>query len=138
MKTRVLCAGCLVLLAAVSVCGQTKVSGTLKCDKPEPRYSIEVGDRPGHVMVLEKQTCTWAEPMSLGSDKSKDGQSVATLDSGCDGYASRWKRHTCEHYGERRQVDRHLSIYDATERWQIRGGAWNVVVHRWDREAQRT
>jgi len=80
MTTRVLFAGCFVLLAAVSVCGQTKVSGTLKCDKPEPRYSIEVGDRPGHMMVLEKQTCSWAEPMSLGSDKSKDGQSVATLD----------------------------------------------------------
>jgi hypothetical protein len=80
MTTRILFAGCLALLAAVSVSGQTKVSGTLKCDKPEPRYSIEVGDRPGHMMVLEKQTCAWAEPMSLGSDKSKDGQSVATLD----------------------------------------------------------
>ena len=80
MKARVLFAGCLALLAAVSVCGQTKVSGTLKCDKPEPRYSIEVGDRPGHVMVLEKEACTWAEALAIGSDKAKDAYSVASVD----------------------------------------------------------
>ena len=80
MKTRVLFAGCVALLAAVSVSGQTKTSGTLKCDKPEPRYNIEVGDRPGHVMVLEKETCTWTEALGIGSDKAKDGQSVASVD----------------------------------------------------------
>lgn len=80
MKTRALFAGCLGLLAAAGVSGQTKTSGTLKCNKPEPRYNIEVGDRPGHMLVLEKQTCTWAEALGIGSDKAKDGQSVATLD----------------------------------------------------------
>jgi len=80
MKTRVFFAGGLALLAAVSASGQTKISGTIKCNNPEPRYNIEVGDRPGHAMVLEKQTCTWPEPLTLGSDKTKDGSSVATVD----------------------------------------------------------
>ncbi len=80
MKTRVLFAGGLALLAAVSVSGQTKTSGTIKCNKPEPSYNIEVGDRPGHMMVLEKETCTWTEGLALGSDKAKDGFSVANVD----------------------------------------------------------
>jgi len=80
MKTRVLFAGGLALLAAVSASGQTKTSGTLKCDKAEPRYNIEVGDRPGHVMVLEKETCAWTQALEIGSDKAKDGQSVASVD----------------------------------------------------------
>ena len=80
MKTRILLAVYLALLAASSVSGQTKTSGTLKCGKPEPRYSVEVGDRPGHVIVLEKTACTWTEPQVMGSDKTKDGYSVATVD----------------------------------------------------------
>jgi len=80
MNMRIMLAGCLALLAATGVHGQTKIGGTLKCDKPEPAYRIEVGDRPGHVMVLEKQTCSWTQPLSLGSDKTKEGTSVATVD----------------------------------------------------------
>src|ERR1700680_2942488 len=80
MKTRILLAVYLALLAASSVSAQTKTSGTLKCGKPEPRYSVEVGDRPGHVIVLEKTACTWTEPQVMGSDKTKDGYSVATVD----------------------------------------------------------
>jgi hypothetical protein len=81
MKKRVFFAGGLALLAAASASGQTKINGTLKCDKPEPRYSIEVGDRPGHAMVLEKEACTWTEALTIGSDKAKDGQSVASVDA---------------------------------------------------------
>jgi hypothetical protein len=80
MTKRVLLTGSLALLAAMSASAQTKTSGTLKCSKPEPRYSVEVGDRPGHTMVLEKEACTWTEALPMGTDKAKDGYSVATVD----------------------------------------------------------
>ena len=80
MTMRTVVAACLALLASAGAGAQTKISGTLKCGKPEPVYSIEVGDRPGHAMLLEKQTCTYAEGMSVGSDKTKEGTSVATVD----------------------------------------------------------
>jgi hypothetical protein len=81
MKTRELVAGCLGLLAAVSVSGQTKTSGTAKCAKPEPVYNIEVADRPGHVMLLEKGQCTWTDTTKWGPEKLKDGYSVAAVDA---------------------------------------------------------
>jgi hypothetical protein len=80
MKTRVFFAGGLVLLAAVSVSGQTKVSGTAKISKPEPVYSLEVGDRPGHVMMLEKAACTWTDTTKWGPEKPKEGYSVSAVD----------------------------------------------------------
>ena len=43
MKERIFFAGCFVVVMAASTGAQTKVSATGKCDKPEPRYSIEVG-----------------------------------------------------------------------------------------------
>jgi hypothetical protein len=67
-------------MAAVGAGAQTKVSGTIKCNKPEPAYSIEVGDRPGHAKVLEKSACTWSEGMAIESDKAKDATNVATVD----------------------------------------------------------
>jgi hypothetical protein len=73
-------AGCLALLAAVGAGAQTKTSGTLKCDKPEPVYSIEVGDRPGHAMLLEKSACSWTQGLAIGSDKAKEGTNVATVE----------------------------------------------------------
>jgi hypothetical protein len=32
------------------------------------------------MMVLEKETCKWTEPVGIGSDKAKDGYSVASVD----------------------------------------------------------
>jgi uncharacterized protein GlcG (DUF336 family) len=75
-------------LAAVVLClsvpsvllAQTKISGTMKCEKPDPAYSIEVGDRPGHVMVLQKQTCSYAQSFDINTDKAKDASGVASVD----------------------------------------------------------
>src|ERR1035441_1875571 len=41
-----------------------KVDGKMHCDKPETEHSIEVPDRPGHVLMLTKRKCTWTEPIS--------------------------------------------------------------------------
>jgi len=62
MKGRELFAGCLFLVIAATTGAQPKISGTMECNKPEPAYSIEVGDRPGHIMLLVKQACAWTGP----------------------------------------------------------------------------
>jgi hypothetical protein len=79
MKGRIL--SCvLVLLFVVSVSkGQSKVSGTINCPKPDPTYSIEVGDHPGHVKALHKQVCSY-DQTTLGSEKVKDAAVVTSVD----------------------------------------------------------
>ena len=57
---------------------RTKVSGTLQCAKPNPQYSVEVGDEPGHLLTLSKATCTWTKPMELGGQQTKEGTSANT------------------------------------------------------------
>lgn len=80
MKGQILFAGCFVLLMAANTSGQTKITGSLTCNKPEPVYSIEVGDRPGHTMVLEKVPCSYTKPMEINGDKAKDGASIVSID----------------------------------------------------------
>lgn len=52
------------------------VTGVVRCDKPEPAYSLEVPDRPGHALRLAKRKCTWTEPMVVKGAKSKDGIAI--------------------------------------------------------------
>ena len=53
-----------------------KVGGKVRCDKPETAHFIEVPDRPGHAVMIEKRKCTWTEPMKLEGSKMKDGVAV--------------------------------------------------------------
>ena len=65
-----------VLLAAFagSALGQTRVSGTLKCGgKPAAEYTVEVGDYPGHVLIMNKDngnSCTWPVPIEIAGVKT--------------------------------------------------------------------
>jgi hypothetical protein len=52
------------------------VTGAVRCDKPDPAYSMEVPDRPGHALKLAKRKCTWTEPMVVNGVKSKDGIAI--------------------------------------------------------------
>jgi hypothetical protein len=52
------------------------VKGSVRCEKPDPAYSIEVPDRPGHALILAKRKCTWTEPMVVMGARSKDGIAV--------------------------------------------------------------
>ena len=52
------------------------VTGSVRCDKPDPAYSIEVPDRPGHALILAKRKCTWTEPMVVMGARSKDGIAI--------------------------------------------------------------
>jgi hypothetical protein len=78
MKTRFL------LILAMAICfvsaatAQTKASGTLQCAKPDPMHVVEVGDKPGHSLVVSKLACTWSKPMDIGGSPSKEGASTET------------------------------------------------------------
>jgi hypothetical protein len=50
--------------------------GKVRCDKPEVAHSIEVPDRPGHALMIEKRKCMWTEPMVILGGKTKDGIQV--------------------------------------------------------------
>ncbi len=52
--------------------GQSKVSGTSHCGKPDPQYTIEVGDRPNHAFRMAKSTCTWTKPPELAGVQDKE------------------------------------------------------------------
>jgi hypothetical protein len=54
-----------------------KVEGKVRCDKPDPAYSIEVPDRPGHVLMISKRKCNWTEPMVVMGAKTKDAVAVS-------------------------------------------------------------
>jgi hypothetical protein len=54
-----------------------KVEGKVRCEKPETTHAIEVADRPGHALVIEKRKCTWTEPMEIMGAKTKDGVVVS-------------------------------------------------------------
>src|SRR5262249_14023560 len=55
---------------------QTKISGTLSCQKPDPMYSIEIGDAGNGAMNLVKVPCTWSNGFEMGGAAAKNGYSV--------------------------------------------------------------
>ena len=87
--------GFTVLFAAIagSALAQTHVSGTFQCAKVDSGQPVEVGDHPGHVLMLNKLTsCTFTTPCELAGLKSTTASSaVATDGSGAkyrdQGYA---------------------------------------------------
>ncbi len=74
--------GLTVLLAAftASALAQNRVSGTLKCGKPDTQQSVEVGDRAGHMLILEKFSCTWSVPIEIAGLKSTAYTEADTFD----------------------------------------------------------
>jgi hypothetical protein len=77
MKLRIVSMVGLALLLASAVAAQTKVTGTQQCPKPEVVGTTEAGDKAGHTLTLEKNTCMWSTPLEMAGGKSKDGTSVA-------------------------------------------------------------
>src|SRR5262249_30231804 len=71
-----------VLLAAFagSALAQTQVSGTIKCGKSDNDYSVEVGDHPGHLLILSKGSCTWTAPLEIAGLKATGWSGTGTVD----------------------------------------------------------
>jgi hypothetical protein len=59
---------------------QTKISGKQTCAKPDPNYTIDVGDQAGHTLILQKATCTWDTPMVIEGANTKDSVDASTSD----------------------------------------------------------
>lgn len=81
MKQRIIWVFVLGFALASAAAAQTKTSGTISCAKPDPTYSIDVGDRAGHVLGLSKYACTWTKGMVIAGVATKDGTDVTTSDS---------------------------------------------------------
>ncbi len=77
MKSRIFSLSLVAMAVAAISLAQTKISGEAQCAKPDPFYTIDVGDRPGHALMLSKNACTWTKPVDIGGVQSKDGQSTA-------------------------------------------------------------
>ncbi len=73
MKTRTMLAFLIVFSVATVAMGQTKISGTCQCAKPDPQHVIEVGDRPNHSFLIEQFKCTWTKPMEIEGVQNKEG-----------------------------------------------------------------
>lgn len=71
-----------VLLAgfAASALAQTPISGSSKCGKPDSSQTIDVGDQPGHVLVIEKGSCTWTTPFEMAGLKATTYTVADTVD----------------------------------------------------------
>ena len=95
----------MVLALAVTTNAQTKISGKAHCPKADMN-SADVGDKPGHMLMLQKVTCTYSTPLEIAGAKNKaalevfttemsaatahdTGYETATLDNG-DKYTVRW------------------------------------------------
>ena len=77
--TKKIVLACLMVLALATVsAAQTKISGTIQCNKPDPQYSIEIPDHSGHAFGIDKSACTWTKPMEIAGSQSKDGWSVGS------------------------------------------------------------
>jgi hypothetical protein len=76
--------GLTVLLAvfAVSALAQSQISGTIKCGgaKGDVEHMIDVGDHPGHLLVIGKGTCTWTAPIVIAGVKATTQTGASTTE----------------------------------------------------------
>jgi hypothetical protein len=65
---------------ALPASAQTKISGKQTCAKPDPMQSIDVGDKPGHSVMVEKASCKWDTPLEIEGTKSTESMDVASAE----------------------------------------------------------
>ncbi len=58
MKRLLVLTACAVALSSSAV-AQTKITGSLDCDKADPHYMIPLPDREGFAFVIDQNKCTW-------------------------------------------------------------------------------
>ena len=69
----------MICLAAAAAQGQTKITGTVTCPpKPAQELAVPVGDKPGHVMSLTQDKCTWSKPFQLNGSPVKESTQVSS------------------------------------------------------------
>jgi hypothetical protein len=70
----ILLIACAITLPASA---QTKISGKQTCAKPDSQ-SIDVGDKAGHSLMIQKAACKWDTPLEIEGTKSSDSGDVAS------------------------------------------------------------
>lgn len=71
-----------VIMAASAVSAQTKFSGSQTCLKPDPSYTVMVGDRSNHVMSLTKDKCTWTQGEIAGVQLKEENDTIVSDSNG--------------------------------------------------------
>ena len=79
-RTSWLILGVVAISMAASAGAQTKFSGKCNQGKPDPNYTLAVGDRADHSVYLAKVKCTWASGAELAGVALKDEEDVYTSD----------------------------------------------------------
>jgi hypothetical protein len=69
----------MVFALAMTASAQTKISGKAHCPKGDMN-SADVGDKPGHMLILQKITCTYTTPLEIAGGKNKDALEVFTTE----------------------------------------------------------
>jgi len=126
-----------VLLAAFagSALAQTPISATMTCPKSDVTHTVEVGDHPGHVLIVEKGSCTWSVPIEMAGLKATGWSGADTVEiTGANAQARGYAVVTMEN-GDK-----------AYTRWQGTGTLAKrrnprrrgyLVLHRWHGQTQR-
>jgi hypothetical protein len=76
---------CTLFILPLAIAGlaqaQLKVGGAGKCRKPESLQTVEVGDRPGHMLLVMKYSCTWMTPVEMAGVKAKSYTAAISSDA---------------------------------------------------------
>ena len=75
IQTLIIC-----LLFSLFAAAQTKISGTVKCGKPDQAQKIDVGDKPGHALAISQGKCTWTKPVNIAGAQTKDDVGTDSMD----------------------------------------------------------
>ena len=100
---------CLLLFASalaltLSAFAQTKVSGSIDCEKADPRHVIPIPDHKGYAYGINQNKCTWTKPIAIEGLEAKEfvntvfnevmGASVRMTASGVTTYGNGDKGYT--------------------------------------------
>jgi len=80
MQLRTVVASVCLLMFVTLAQGQTKISGTAQCGKPDVQQAVDVPDHPGHSLTMSQAKCSWTNPMEVAGIKTKDGVTSSTQD----------------------------------------------------------
>ena len=69
-----------ILALGMWASAQTKISGTQTCAKPDPLYTVQVGDTAKHVLSMSQTKCTWPKPIEMEGVQTKDDVGTTVSD----------------------------------------------------------
>ena len=125
MKRQFLVVACALALTS-SALAQNKISGSLDCDKGDPRYVIPVPDREGFAFVMDQNKCTWPKHTPVEGLQPKEfintrsievtGASARTTAAGVTLYDNGDKLYT------RSTGTTELKALTSSGKWTVTGG----------------